>query len=314
MSDQHDDVSEQRQIDEVLQELETLRRRLDEQPGRVEALEERLLEAKGRLSQAISQNEKLSLTLQQAKEQLAALRDEVEKLSQPPSAYGTFVGMNPDGSVDVVASGRKMRVSLHPDLDPGQLRRGDEVVLNESLNVVLVREGERSGEVVKLKELLEGGQRAIIFGRGDEERVCDLAEAACSSSASTDRRSRSSSSRRSPTSLTTTSEVSMDRSRPSPMLSSCRICTVSSSARTGSLRPRESSSMDRRGAARRSSPRQSPTRWRRRSPRSPATPTSGAISSTSRALSCSTSTSARQSGRSGSSSSELARRQRRGCR
>ena len=176
MSDQHDDVSEQRQIDEVLQELETLRRRLDEQPGRVEALEERLLEAKGRLSQAISQNEKLSLTLQQAKEQLAALRDEVEKLSQPPSAYGTFVGMNPDGSVDVVASGRKMRVSIHPDLDPGQLRRGDEVVLNESLNVVLVREGERSGEVVKLKELLEGGQRAIIFGRGDEERVCDLAD------------------------------------------------------------------------------------------------------------------------------------------
>ena len=134
-----------------------------------------MLESRGQLTHAISQNEKLTFTLQQAKEQLAVLRDEVEKLSQPPSAYGTFLAMNEDGSVDVFASGRKMRVSLHPDIDPGLLHRGDEVVLNESLNVVLVRDGERSGEVVKLKEVLDDGQRAIIFGRADEERVCDLA-------------------------------------------------------------------------------------------------------------------------------------------
>jgi len=163
------------QLATALAEIEALSQRLSVYPDRIEALEEKLLESRGQLTHAISQNEKLTFTLQQAKEQLAVLRDEVEKLSQPPSAYGTFLAMNEDGSVDVFASGRKMRVSLHPDIDPGLLHRGDEVVLNESLNVVLVRDGERSGEVVKLKEVLDDGQRAIIFGRADEERVCDLA-------------------------------------------------------------------------------------------------------------------------------------------
>lgn len=163
------------ELSEARAQIEILTQRMQEYPDRLEALEERLLESRGQLSHAVSQNEKLTFTLQQAKEQLAALRDEVEKLSQPPSAYGTFLEMNADGSVDVFASGRKMRVSLHPDIDPGLLHRGDEVVLNESLNVVLVRDGERSGEVVKLKEVLEDGRRAIIYGRADEERVCDLA-------------------------------------------------------------------------------------------------------------------------------------------
>jgi proteasome-associated ATPase len=165
---------DQAELVAALDEIEQLRRRLDEQPARVEALEEKLLETKGRLTKAVSQNEKLSITLQQAKEQLASLRDEVEKLSQPPNSYGTFLATNPDGSIDVFASGRKVRVSLHPELDPGLLKRGDEVVLNESFNVVMVRDSERSGEVVRLKELLGDG-RAIIFGRGDDEKVCELA-------------------------------------------------------------------------------------------------------------------------------------------
>ena len=157
-------------------EIHALRRRLQESPGRVQALEERLLESKGQLAQATSQNEKLTFTLQQAKEQLAALREEVEKLTQPPAAYGTFLGVNDDGTVDVFSSGRKMRVSLHPDIDPGQIRKGNEVVLNESLNVVLVREGEFAGEVVTLKEQLEDKRRCVVFARADEERVAELSE------------------------------------------------------------------------------------------------------------------------------------------
>ena len=157
-------------------EIHALRRRLQESPGRVQALEERLLESKGQLAQATSQNEKLTFTLQQAKEQLAALREEVEKLTQPPAAYGTFLGINEDGTVDVFSSGRKMRVSLHPDIDPGAIRKGNEVVLNESLNVVLVRDGEFSGEVVTLKEQLEDKRRCVIFARADEERVAELSE------------------------------------------------------------------------------------------------------------------------------------------
>ncbi|HEY4928704.1 MAG TPA: proteasome ATPase, partial [Acidimicrobiales bacterium] len=159
------------------EEVTVLRRRLQESPRRVQTLEEKLLETKGQLAQAVSQNEKLTFTLQTAKEHVANLRDEVEKLTQPPSAYGTYLGANDDGTVDVFSGGRKMRVSLHPDIDPSELRRGNEVVLNESLNVILAREGEGQGEVVVLKELLEGGTRALVFGRADEERVADLSDA-----------------------------------------------------------------------------------------------------------------------------------------
>jgi len=156
------------------EEVAVLRRRLSEGPGRVQSLEERMLEAKGQLAQAISQNEKLTYTLQQAKEHIAALREEVDKLTQPPSAYGTFLHTNEDGTIDVFSGGRKMRVALHPEIDAADLRRGQEVVLNESLNVVLARQGEDSGEVVTLKELLEDGRRAIVYARADEERVVEL--------------------------------------------------------------------------------------------------------------------------------------------
>jgi proteasome-associated ATPase len=158
------------------EEVTLLRRRLQESPRRVQTLEEKLLETKGQLAQAISQNEKLTFTLQTAKEHVANLREEVEKLTQPPAAYGTFLGTNDDGTVDVFSGGRKMRVSLHPDIDVDDLQRGNEVVLNESLNVILARQGEGSGEVVVLKEVLEDGRRALVFGRADEERVAELSD------------------------------------------------------------------------------------------------------------------------------------------
>nr|MDQ3757278.1 proteasome ATPase [Actinomycetota bacterium] len=158
------------------EEVITLRRRLQEAPKRVRTLEEKLLETKGQLAQAVSQNEKLTYTLREAREHIAALREEVDKLTQPPSAYGTFLGVNDDDTVDVFSGGRKMRVSLHPEVDLGTLQRGQEVVLNESLNVVLARGPEVSGEVVTLKEVLDDGTRALIVGRADEERVVELAE------------------------------------------------------------------------------------------------------------------------------------------
>src|SRR5712672_4726720 len=93
------------------EEVISLRRRLQDAPKRVRTLEERLLETKGQLAQAVSQNEKLSATLREAREHIAALREEVEKLTMPPSAYGVVVGKNDDSTVDVLSSGRKMRVS-----------------------------------------------------------------------------------------------------------------------------------------------------------------------------------------------------------
>ncbi|MGD9995779.1 MAG: proteasome ATPase [Ilumatobacteraceae bacterium] len=164
------------QAAELEQEIAELRRRLADAPKRMRALEERLLETKGQLAHAVSQNEKLSYTLREAREHIATLRDEVDKLSQPPSAYGVVVGKNDDGTVDVLTSGRKMRVGLHPEIDHDTLERGSEVVLNESFNIVSARVGEAGGEVVTIKELMEDGVRAVVVGRADEERVCELAD------------------------------------------------------------------------------------------------------------------------------------------
>jgi proteasome-associated ATPase len=166
----------QAQVKALEEEVVVLRRRLQDAPKRVRTLEERLLETKGQLAQAVSQNEKLSATLREAREHIAALREEVEKLTMPPSAYGTFLNLNDDGTIDVFTAGRKMRVAVHPELEIDDLSRGQEVVLNESLNVVLARGPDGSGEVVTLKELIGDGSRALIVGRADEERVCELAD------------------------------------------------------------------------------------------------------------------------------------------
>ncbi len=140
-------------------------------------LEERLLEINGQLSQTRSHNENLSVMLAQVKEQMASMRSEVDKLTEPPSGYGSFLCLNEDGSADIISSGRKMRVSLHPNLDPGQIKRGDEVVLNESLNIVSIRDADLSGDVVRLRELLDQGRRAIVYGQGDEERIVGISDA-----------------------------------------------------------------------------------------------------------------------------------------
>jgi proteasome-associated ATPase len=164
------------QVRALEEEVLALRRRLQDAPKRVRTLEERLLETKGQLAQAVAQNEKLTYTLREARDHIGALREEVDKLTQPPSAYGTLLAQNDDGTVDVYSGGRKMRVAVHPALEVDELVRGGEVVLNESLNVVMARTPETSGEVVTVKEILEDGHRAIILGRADEERVADLAE------------------------------------------------------------------------------------------------------------------------------------------
>jgi proteasome-associated ATPase len=168
--------SERDQLDALHEEIGHLRARLADAPKRLHALEERLLETKGQLAAAVGQNEKLSYTLREARNHIATLRDEVDKLSQPPSAYGIVVGKNDDDTVDVLTSGRKMRVSLHPEIDHELLDRGAEVVLNESFNVVLARDPEITGEVVTVKEVMDDGVRVVVVGRADEERVCELAD------------------------------------------------------------------------------------------------------------------------------------------
>src|ERR671910_102513 len=164
----------QTQVRFLEDEVSLLRRRLTNAPRQVKLLEDKLLEARSDLSRALSQNEKLAGTLQAEKERIEGLREEVEKLSQPPASFGVYLASNDDGSIDVFTAGRKMRVIPAPDIDERAFHPGVQVVLNESLNVVEVLDPDRAGEVVKVKDRL-GDDRVIVVGRGDEEYVAHLA-------------------------------------------------------------------------------------------------------------------------------------------
>jgi len=165
----------QTQVRFLEDEVALLRRRLTNAPRQVKILEDKLLESKGDLSRALAQNEKLAGTLKAERDGIQALREEVEKLSQPPASFGVYLGTNEDRTADVFTAGRKMRVSVAPELDASKLHRGAEVILNDALNVVEVLEPDRSGEVWKVKDRL-GDDRVLVLGHGDEEVVATLSE------------------------------------------------------------------------------------------------------------------------------------------
>jgi proteasome-associated ATPase len=158
------------------EEVALLRRKLSDSPRQVRQLEERLTEAQTNLTGVVGQNERLVSTLKEAREQIVALKEEVDRLAQPPSGYGSFLTAHEDGTVDVFTGGRKLRVTVSPAIEIETLRKGQEVMLNEALNVVAALDFERQGDVVLLKEILEGGDRALVIGHTDEERVVMLAD------------------------------------------------------------------------------------------------------------------------------------------
>jgi proteasome-associated ATPase len=164
------------QISFLEEEVAVLRRRLADSPRHVRLLEERLRETEASLASVTGQNERLADTLREARDQIVALKEEVDRLAQPPSGFGVFLEACEDGTADVFTGGRKMRVSVSPAVELEKLRPGQEVVLNEALNVVIAQGYETVGEVVMLKELLEGGDRALVISHADEERVVRLAE------------------------------------------------------------------------------------------------------------------------------------------
>ncbi|MEU4806858.1 proteasome ATPase [Actinosynnema sp. NPDC023587] len=162
-------------------EIALLRRKLTESPRHVRLLEQRLAEATERVSQLTERNTKLIDTLREARSQLLALREEVDRLAQPPSGYGVFLARFEDGTVDVFTSGRRMRVSVSPAVESASLVLGQSVRLNEALTVVEGGEFERTGEVCTLREVLESDAegsigRALVVGHADEERVVWLAQ------------------------------------------------------------------------------------------------------------------------------------------
>jgi proteasome-associated ATPase len=166
----------QTQVKFLEDEISLLRRRLTNAPRQVTILEEKLLETKNDLAKAMGQNQKLADTLRAEKDRIEALAQEVEKLSQPPAAFGVFLGTNDDGTIDVFTSGRKMRVNAAPEIDRARFVPGSQVILNDAMNVVEVLEPDRQGEVVKVKDRL-GEDRVVVVGRGDEEMVATLGSA-----------------------------------------------------------------------------------------------------------------------------------------
>ncbi|MFG3204572.1 proteasome ATPase [Streptomyces sp. NPDC048192] len=164
------------QIAYLEQEIAVLRRKLADSPRHTRILEERIVELQTNLAGVSAQNERLANTLREARDQIVALKEEVDRLAQPPAGFGVFLQANEDGTADIFTGGRKLRVNVSPSVDLDDLRRGQEVMLNEALNVVEAMEFERVGDIVTLKEILEDGERALVLGHTDEERVVRLAE------------------------------------------------------------------------------------------------------------------------------------------
>src|SRR3954454_17141789 len=144
-------------------EVSDLRRRLGDAPAHTRGLELRLADAQRSLAGVTSQNERLAQTLREPREHIMKLKEEVDRLAHPPAGFGTFLARNEDDSIDVFTGGRKLRVSVSPSVDLDTLQRGQEVMLNEALNVVAALEFEQVGEVVMLKEILADGDRVLVI-------------------------------------------------------------------------------------------------------------------------------------------------------
>lgn len=169
------------ELEELRREASVLRDRLetalassDAASGARSARDVHQLEA--RIDSLAARNAKLMDTLKEARQQLLALREEVDRLGQPPSGYGVLLSVQGDDTVDVFTSGRKMRLTCSPNIDVKILKKGQTVRLNEALTVVEAGSFESVGEISTLREVLADGQRALVVGHADEERIVWLAE------------------------------------------------------------------------------------------------------------------------------------------
>jgi proteasome-associated ATPase len=127
------------------------------------------------LLRAFKQNEKLRSALYEASVEITELREQVDKLCAPPPTYGVYLSAHADGAVDVLAQGRKVKVTLHPTIEAASLRPGQKLVLNEALNVVAVAGYEIQDDVVVLKERLDERLAVVLLG-ADAEKIGIIAD------------------------------------------------------------------------------------------------------------------------------------------
>ncbi|MCW2651494.1 MAG: proteasome ATPase [Mycobacterium sp.] len=170
-----DDAAE---LEELRREASALREQLESAlgtPGGVRSARD-IHQLEARIDSLAARNSKLMETLKEARQQLLALREEVDRLGQPPSGYGVLLSVQEDDTVDVFTSGRKMRLTCSPNIDVQSLKKGQTVRLNEALTVVEAGLFESVGEISTLREILADGHRALVVGHADEERIVWLAE------------------------------------------------------------------------------------------------------------------------------------------
>ncbi len=81
-----------------------------------------------------------------------------------------YLRAHKDDTVDILAQGRKVRVQLHPTIKVESLRPGQELPLNEALNVVATAGYEIQGDVVVLQARLDD-DRAVVTLHADDEKI-----------------------------------------------------------------------------------------------------------------------------------------------
>jgi len=165
----------QDQIKKLEDESEGLLRNLEKTINQYEVLKRKYYQTSEQMNNGRKQNEKLAAALQDAKNQIVALKEEIDKLCAPPNSYGTFRKVNEDGTIDISLDGRTLKVNVHPKINAKELREGQLVILNEAYNVIEVAGYEVKGEVVHIKDFVDEN-RAIVIGRADEEMVVQLSE------------------------------------------------------------------------------------------------------------------------------------------
>src|SRR6201987_1370399 len=166
------------ELEELRREAAILREQLENAVGTqsIARSTRDIHQLEARIDSLAARNSKLMETLKEARQQLLALREEVDRLGQPPSGYGVLLSSHDDETVDVFTSGRKMRLTCSPNIDVGSLRKGQTVRLNEALTVVEAGMFESVGEISTLREVLNDGHRALVVGHADEERIVWLSD------------------------------------------------------------------------------------------------------------------------------------------
>ena len=132
-------------------------------------------EAAGRAELVERKNRTLAKALRTARHELEAAHAEIERLSSPALTYATVLGVvDPlQRTLDVVQSGRRMRVRASSRLPLGGLQPGTSLLLNANLDAVATGRAADVGELVGLEQRLDE-THILVSVRSEDSRILRL--------------------------------------------------------------------------------------------------------------------------------------------